>query len=67
MNQLIKANTVAEILNISLPTVYRLSRIGKLPVIRIGDQYRYSEKAISEWMENGGNQSEVRGCEVASA
>ncbi len=57
--KLLKADAVAEILDVSKQRVYELSREKKIPVILVGDrQYRYSETAISQWLENGGSQDE---------
>ena len=45
--------TVAELseyLNIHPTTIYRLLREGRLPGFRIGDSWRFSLKAIEEWV-----------------
>jgi excisionase family DNA binding protein len=53
--KLLKADAVAEILDVSKQRVYELTREKKIPFIQVGDrQYRYSETAISRWLENGG-------------
>lgn len=53
--KLLKADAVAEILDVSKQRVYELTREKKIPFIQVGDrQYRYSEIAISRWLENGG-------------
>ena len=59
--KLLKADAVAEILDVSKQRVYEITREKKIPFIQIGDrQYRYSETAILNWIDNGGNQeSEV--------
>ena len=54
--KLLKAEKVAEMLDITKARVYFLSREKKLPTILVGDrQYRYSEAAIVQWIENGGS------------
>lgn len=54
--RLIKADKVAEILDVSKQRVYELTRERRIPFIQLGDrQYRYSESALSSWLENGGS------------
>lgn len=57
--KLLKAETVAEILDVTKARVYELTREKQIPFIQVGErQYRYSETAILNWIENGGNQDE---------
>jgi excisionase family DNA binding protein len=54
--KLLKAENVAEILDVSKQRIYELTREKQIPFIQIGErQYRYSETAILNWIENGGN------------
>ncbi|HMQ04878.1 MAG TPA: helix-turn-helix domain-containing protein [Pyrinomonadaceae bacterium] len=54
--RLLKADTVAKILDVSTQRVYELTREKRIPFIQLGDrQYRYSEAALSAWLENGGS------------
>jgi excisionase family DNA binding protein len=54
--KLLKAEKVAEMLDVSKQRVYELTRERKIPFIQVGDrQYRYSETAIHSWIENGGS------------
>jgi excisionase family DNA binding protein len=54
--KLLKAKSVAEILDVSIQRVYELTRERRLPFIQLGDrQYRYSETALSAWLEDGGS------------
>lgn len=54
--RLIKADKVAEILDVSTQRVYELTRERHIPFIQLGDrQYRYSEAALFRWLENGGS------------
>ena len=41
---------VAELLQISRITVYRLSECGLLPAQKVGGQWRFSRHAIDAWM-----------------
>jgi excisionase family DNA binding protein len=57
--KLLKADAVAEILDVTKARVYSLTREGQIPFIQVGErQYRYSETAILEWIERGGSQDE---------
>ena len=60
--KLLKAEAVAELLNVKVHRIWELTREEKLPFIQIGErQYRYSETALMRWIENGGNrESEVK-------
>ena len=54
--RLIKADKVAEILDVSTQRVYELTRERRIPFIQLGDrQYRYSESALLTWLEEGGS------------
>ena len=55
--KLLKAEKVAEILDVTKARVYELTREKRIPFIQVGErQYRYSETAIMNWIENGGCQ-----------
>ena len=50
------AKWVSEFLDIKIARVYELTRTKKIPFVLIGDrQYRYSEAALVDWIERGGN------------
>jgi excisionase family DNA binding protein len=50
------AQWVSEFLDVKLARVYELTREKKIPFVQIGErQYRYSETALLNWIENGGN------------
>ena len=60
-NRLIKADKVAEILDVSTQRVYELTRENRIPFIKIGDrQYRYSETALQAWLEDGGSNGQSK-------
>ena len=57
--QLIKAEKVAKILDVSTQRVYELTREKQIPFIQLGErQYRYSESALSAWLDDGGSNKE---------
>ncbi len=59
--KLLTVKEVSEILDLKPVRIYELTREKKIPFVQIGDrQYRYSEPALTNWIERGGNQqSEV--------
>ncbi len=52
--KLLTVEEVAEMLGMSRERVYQLTREGIIPVVKIGRSLKYSEKALIEWIENGG-------------
>jgi excisionase family DNA binding protein len=60
--KLLKAEKVAEILDVSKQRIYELTRERQIPFIQLGErQYRYSETAILNWIENGGSIVQTEG------
>lgn len=60
--KLLTVKEVSEIFDLKPARIYELTRERKLPFVQIGErQYRYSETALQNWIENGGNrQNEVQ-------
>jgi len=57
--KLLTVKDVAEILDLKPARIYELTRQKKIPFVQIGErQYRYSEAALQNWIEHGGNQDE---------
>ena len=55
--KLLTVKEVSQILDLKPARIYELTREKKLPFVQIGErQYRYSETALTNWIENGGNQ-----------
>jgi excisionase family DNA binding protein len=42
---------LAEYLNVSTITIYRLLKTGQLPAFRVGSEWRFSADAIDRWMK----------------
>jgi excisionase family DNA binding protein len=60
--RLLKADKVAEILDVSVQRVYELTRERRIPFVQLGErQYRYSEAALSTWLEDGGSIGQSNG------
>jgi excisionase family DNA binding protein len=43
---------VAEYFKLSSDLVYKLAQQGKIPVSKVGSQWRFKKEKIDEWMEN---------------
>ena len=54
MHSLISAEQAAKLLNVSVPRVYDLARSEILPCVRLGRQLRFSEQALTDWINSGG-------------
>ena len=50
-SQLLKAQRVAEHLDISRSKAYQLMQAGTIPTIRIGGSLRVPAKALTKWIE----------------
>jgi len=37
---------------VNVTTVYRLAKQGKLPAFKVGNQWRFSEVRLEEWIAN---------------
>ena len=57
--KLLTVKEVSEILDLKPARIYELTREKKIPFVQIGErQYRYSEDALQNWIERGGNQND---------
>jgi excisionase family DNA binding protein len=53
--RLIKAKEAAELLDLTLPRLYELTRQRLIPSVRVGEKaIRFDEAALREWIERGG-------------
>ena len=43
---------VAKQFGVNVTTVYRLAKQGKLPAFKVGNQWRFSESRLEEWVAN---------------
>lgn len=56
--KLLTVKEVSQILDLKPARIYELTREKKIPFVQIGErQYRYSETALMNWIDNGGNQT----------
>lgn len=62
--KLLTVKEVSEILDLKPARIYELTREKKIPFVQIGErQYRYSETALMNWIDNGGNQAKQNASE----
>lgn len=45
---------VAVLLRVGQKTAYTLAREGKLPAVRVGNQWRVPKRALEQWVAAGG-------------
>lgn len=51
---------VADLLRVAERTAYTLARTGKLPAMKIGNQWRIARSVLDEWARVGGGAPKVR-------
>ena len=49
----------AQLLRIGERTAYKLVRDGRLPAVKVGNQWRIEKGAFEEWLAQGGNKADV--------
>lgn len=52
MEKLLTLQQIAQKLQISETTLYKLARNGKIPAIKIGNQWRFKVEDIEKWLES---------------
>lgn len=52
MEKLLTLQQIAQRFQISETTLYKLVRNGKIPAIKIGNQWRFKMEDIEEWLES---------------
>ncbi len=52
MERLYTIEQIAEKLQISETTLYKLARSGRIPAIKIGNQWRFKMDDIDKWLES---------------
>jgi hypothetical protein len=52
--RLLTADVAADWLGITKARLYELSRLGKVPTVRLGRSFRYSPGALRAFIEHGG-------------
>ena len=52
MRPLLSVREAARLLNVTESTVYRLTKVGSLPHLRVGRSIRFSEEILDEYIKN---------------
>jgi len=55
MDRWMTLEEVAEYLNVSKDSIYRLAQKGEIPASKIGNLWRFKREEIDEWMKNSRN------------
>ena len=55
MQKLMTIKEVADYLRLSKVTVYKMTRQGKIPALKIGKQWRYNKSEIDTWVKQKSN------------
>jgi len=55
MQRLMTIKEVADYLRLSKVTVYKMTRQGKIPALKIGKQWRYNKAEIDSWVKQKSN------------
>ncbi len=50
MSELLTARQLQELLNVDRTTIYRMANSGKIPAVRVGNQWRFPREAIEMWL-----------------
>jgi excisionase family DNA binding protein len=56
-DQMLRAEDIARIWGVSLPTAYRMMASGEIPVVRLGRRVRVSRRELERWIERQSQQS----------
>jgi excisionase family DNA binding protein len=51
--EIMTVKQVAEYLQMDEHTIYKLSRSGKIPALKIAGQWRYKKEVIDKWIKDG--------------
>lgn len=53
ISDFLTADEVAKYLKVDIMTIYRLSKVGRIPAAKIGHLWRFKKTEIDEWFKNG--------------
>lgn len=51
MDDILTLEELAEYLKISKPTLYKLVENGKIPALKLANQWRFKKEDIDKWLE----------------
>jgi excisionase family DNA binding protein len=56
---LLTLDEIAAFLAVSRDTVYRMAQRGKIPAVKVGNQWRFARAEVSAWLKANHNLSQV--------
>jgi excisionase family DNA binding protein len=56
---LLTLDEIAAFLAVSRDTVYRMAQRGKIPAVKVGNQWRFAQAEVSAWLKANHNLSKV--------
>ena len=56
-----------DILNIDRTTIYRMADNGKLPAVKVGNQWRFPRRQVQQWMDKQGTATSAASAQTPSA
>ena len=56
LDSLLTVREVAELLRVSPQTLYKMLEQGTIPALRVGNQWRFERRQVTEWLTAGGEQ-----------
>jgi excisionase family DNA binding protein len=54
LDSLLTVKEVSSMLRVSAQTLYKMLEQGRIPALRIGNQWRFERQKVLEWLERGG-------------
>jgi excisionase family DNA binding protein len=58
LDRLLTVKEVAALLRVSSQTLYKMLEQGRIPALRVGNQWRFERQKVQEWLEKGGAASD---------
>lgn len=53
--ELLTLDELAAFLKVSRDTVYRMAQTGKLPAVKVGNQWRFAQAEVMAWLKENRN------------
>lgn len=53
MDKWLKLEQIAEYLQMSTSSIYKMAQKSKIPAYKVGRQWRFKKEAIDQWVEQG--------------
>ena len=59
IQELLTLDEVAAYLKVSRDTVYRMAQKGKIPAVKVGNQWRFAKSEVTNWLEANRNSNDL--------